>query len=191
MPCSGALSSATLMPEWYFLLTFLGVLGALGIFWLCFGSNGLVKKPKRGVLRSFVRRSRENFDSNDHVKCIVNTQFAVPKPAASPHQFSYAPGFFAVDENEKPILGPRRRPRTSRRIRLNHYIVRSRQEFEAKMKRGGGNSLSGGAQYAGTYWDKHAAACNVVEDRAILEVLRELKSFNSLSSPRTLSPCHS
>jgi hypothetical protein len=165
--------------------------GALGIFWLCFGSSGLVKKPKRGVLRSFIRRSRENFKSNDHVKCIVNTQFALPKPAAAPHEFKFAPGYFAVDENEQPIVGPRRRPRTSRRIRLNHYIVRSRQEFEAKMKRGGGNSSPDGRQYAGDYWDKHVAACNAVEDRIILEVIRKLKSFNSLSSPRRQSLCRS
>jgi hypothetical protein len=150
--------------------------GALGIFWLCFGSNGLVKKPRRAVLRSFIRRSRETFDSNDHVKCIVNTRFAVPEPGADPHQFNFAPGYFAVDENENPILGPRRRPRTSQHIRINHYILRSRLDFETKMKRGGGNSSPDRKQYAGTYWDKHESACNAVEDRAILEVIRKAKA---------------
>jgi hypothetical protein len=80
-----------------------------------------------------------------------------------------------VDENEEPILGQRRRPRTSRQIRLNHYIVRSRQEFDAKMKRGGGNSSPDWKQYAGAYWDKHDAACNAVKDQAVLEVIRKLK----------------
>jgi hypothetical protein len=79
--------------------------GALGIFWLCFGSNSLVRKHKRGVLKSFIRRSHESFESNDHVKCIVNTQFTVSEPAACPHQFNFTPGYFAVDENEEPILG--------------------------------------------------------------------------------------
>jgi hypothetical protein len=134
-----------------------------------------VRKHKRGVLKSFIRRSHESFESNDHVKCIVNTQFTVSEPAACPHQFNFTPGYFAVDENEEPILGQRRRPRTSRQIRLNHYIVRSRQEFETKMKRGGGNSSPDWKQYAGAYWDKHDAACNAVKDQAVLEVIRKLK----------------
>jgi hypothetical protein len=150
--------------------------GALGIFWLCFGSNGLLKKPKRGVLRSFIRRSHESFESNEHVKCIVNTRFAVPEPAADPHQFHFAPGYFAVDENENPILGPRRRPRTSQQIRLNHYIVRSRVEFVAKIRRGGGNSSADLKQYAGAYWDKHEAACNAIEDRTVLDIVRKFKT---------------
>jgi hypothetical protein len=141
--------------------------GGLALFWLCFGSNRHVRRPPGGVIRSFTRRSRPEFHANDHVKTIVDPTRALPIPTGDPHSFRYRDGFGAVDEHGAIVTGARRRPHTSDLIQLNHYVLRSREEFDEKRRRGGGNSTWSRSD---AFFNEYDSECNVVEDARILRI---------------------
>jgi glycosyl transferase family 92 len=99
--------------------------------WALFGSSGHVARPERLVIESYVRRTDDpNF--NHQVKSIVD-----PRRVANfcgPHFFTYRDGL-AVDENGRPV-----KPRNTTdsvsfaRLRVNHYVTKSREEFERKLE---------------------------------------------------------
>jgi hypothetical protein len=71
---------------------------------------------------------------NKHVKSIVQPQFTLC-PAGNPHSFLYAQGG-AVNEHKKPCPGPFNEPATAELFRVNHYWVKSKEEYEIKLTRG-------------------------------------------------------
>jgi hypothetical protein len=114
--------------------------GGLGINWKCFGSSGHLLKQS-SIIESYVHSA--DVSDNDHIKSIVNTQYIIGS-WGNPHTFRYKSGFYCVNENGEPIKGPHNNalnsPATHNKIQINHYITRSREDFEAKQNRGGGNS---------------------------------------------------
>lgn len=137
---------------------------ALGIYWLCFGSNGKKKKQKSQI-KSYTMRSEYTFHANNHIKSIVQPKYVKNKVSADPHTFIYNPGYFQVDENKNKLSGPIG-IHTSNKIQLNHYVLRSLEDFENKMKRGGGNSGNIGRKnmhFFNTYDDN----CNLIKDEII------------------------
>lgn len=77
----------------------------IGVNWTCFGSSGHRTKPPGLVIENFVHRRNDSRNSNRFIKSIVD-----PAQVASPgnhcHYFVYRDGL-AVDENKRPIEGPR------------------------------------------------------------------------------------
>jgi hypothetical protein len=57
------------------------------------------------------------------------------------HNFAYD-SHLAVDENHRPIVGPRSKSVSFRKLRINHYAMKSEEEARAKIARG--------------YWDDFA-----------------------------------
>jgi hypothetical protein len=121
------------------------------------------------VIDSFVRRARTQWVRNRRIKSIVDPERAV-RPIG-PHFFAYQHGALAVTEHHDPVrvIEPRAWARRMRRglaqlplietdpyavrhssvkrvsvgrVRLNHYAVRSRQEFEQKTTRHGSSRLA-------------------------------------------------
>jgi len=137
--------------------------------WQVYGSSGFTAKPDGLVIESFVQRARTQWVRNRRIKSIVDpTRAARP---IGPHFFEYTDGALAVTENREPVRakastrGARRiRHGLSRlplietdpyairqssvkqvsveRLRLNHYAVRSRREFEQKTARHGSSRLA-------------------------------------------------
>jgi hypothetical protein len=106
--------------------------GGLAINWCCYGTSGLRQRP-RLVTGECVRRAPEDFQANRHVKTIAD-----PRRVAGwdhPHFPRYLPGAYSVDENLRPVAGPFNAPPTLRKIRLNHYVLRSEENFALKQKR--------------------------------------------------------
>lgn len=130
--------------------------------WQVYGSSGLTAKPDGLVIESFVQRARTQWVRNRRIKSIVDPARAVLP--IGPHFFEYADGALAVTEGLQPVgvigVDPwtrRMRRGLSRlplietdpyairqssvkqvsvgRLRLNHYAVRSRREFEQKTAR--------------------------------------------------------
>jgi hypothetical protein len=137
--------------------------------WQVYGSSGLITKPDGLVIESFVQRAKMQWVRNRRVKSIVDPTRAV-RPIG-PHFFEYADGALAVTERHEPVrvIGVHpwarwvrrglsrlplvetdpyaiRRSSVKRvsvgRLRLNHYAVRSRQEFEEKTARHGSSRLA-------------------------------------------------
>jgi hypothetical protein len=108
--------------------------GGLGINWLVFGSNGHKNKPDGSQTDSFTRRSLKTHPVNGHIKSIVQTRY-VKKPGPDPHQFKYKYLKYCVNENLERLNGPIVK-HTSNKIQLNHYFLRSQEEFRIKVNRG-------------------------------------------------------
>lgn len=120
----------------------------LTIHWHCFGTNGQdAADYSRGVLERFTRRAPndwmiprknhpENLDApgNCYVKVIAN-----PRKInfnQSPHQMVYFADCYVVDENAQLSQGSRPLPVIADKIVINHYYLKSREEFLAKVNRG-------------------------------------------------------
>ncbi len=130
--------------------------------WQVYGSSGLQSTPVGLVIESFTQRARTDWVRNRRVKSIVDPTRAVR--SIGPHFFEYCAGQLAVTENLEPVTAMRNsqgRRRLNRvlalvpgmnvdpyairessvgrvsvsRLRINHYAVRSRQEFAEKLSR--------------------------------------------------------
>jgi hypothetical protein len=85
------------------------------------------------VLASNVWRLPLDNPSNTHVKLIARPGDL--DAFRDPHSAVFRSGRFAVTQHGEPVHGPMA-PITGTRVRLHHYFLRSREDFEAKMRRG-------------------------------------------------------
>jgi glycosyltransferase involved in cell wall biosynthesis len=137
--------------------------------WQVYGSSGQTTADDGLVIERFVKRAQTRWVRNRRVKSIVDPQRAV-RPIG-PHFFEYTDEALAVTEDHEPVrvIEQRTWPRRIRRglvrlplietdpyairrssvkrvsvgrLRLNHYAVRSRQEFEQKTTRHGSSRLA-------------------------------------------------
>lgn len=120
----------------------------MSIHWHCFGSNGQKNADySRGVLERFARRAPndwmiprknkpENLDApcNCYVKVIANPRKINLND--SPHRMIYFHVNYIVDENAQLSEGSRPTPIIANKIVINHYYIKSHEEFLAKIKRG-------------------------------------------------------
>lgn len=110
----------------------------LAVRWAIFGSSGLEKTPKGLTTENFLRRSKYEFWGNAHVKCIVNPRRITNYISAHYPLFQY--GAYAVDEYSLT----RNYLWTSactewKRLRINHYYCKSKEQFIRKTSRGLGD----------------------------------------------------
>ena len=118
--------------------------GGLAINWQIFGSNGQEKADySRGVLERFTRRASSNrffFDTNGkrsgntHIKTIANPRFVWHSNGA--HYVSYFNNTFSVNSNGDIVLGRYNAPVLDDKIVVNHYVIKSREEFFSKKNKG-------------------------------------------------------
>lgn len=119
----------------------------LAIHWQCFGSNGEVKADySRGVLERFTRRPPVDFfipantagnafvQGNCYVKNIVNPRKIVF--FKDPHTMIYFKNFHGVDEGLAVVKNSIPSPTRADKIAINHYYLKSKEEFTEKIKRG-------------------------------------------------------
>jgi len=98
----------------------------LVVNWLLFGSNNLEQRPPNQI-NHFLRRAETSFEMNRHIKSIVRPKHVIPESWYDPHSCAYQHGF-AVNENHCCVEGSFN-DYSGEIIRLNHYSVRSRQDF--------------------------------------------------------------
>ncbi len=107
----------------------------LAATWRLFNSSGHLKRPEGLALRNYTQAfaQQESFA----VKCIVDP--ARTAQALSPHHFRHSPGECCVNEDHYPFApGTHFSFSPGRLVRVNHYFLRSQQDYEEKMRRGGG-----------------------------------------------------
>ena len=129
--------------------------------WQVYGSATADRRPAGLVIESYLHRARTQWVRNRRVKSIVDPSRTAT--ATGPHLFIYRDDALAVTENGEPVRMVeherrvrgiwrllRRMPFLSidpyamreitarevsvRRLRINHYAVKSREEFEGKWK---------------------------------------------------------
>lgn len=108
--------------------------GQIGISWANFGDSGLITPPELQV-ESFLNRGNKKFEMNSCVKGIVKLEACVM--AVDSHMYELKPGYRTIDELGKPLVWRVRSEGPSwETLRLNHYRMRSRAEFQEKLARG-------------------------------------------------------
>lgn len=147
----------------------------VGVNWAVFGSSGHRTKPPGLVIENYLRRT-DVPGVNRQMKSIVNP-LAV-RAFCVPHFFMYREGS-AVDENHRPITS---RPRSMTeevsfsRLRLNHYSIKSEEEFRRKLARGPADSSVPKHELWGEdEIQRRLRIWNEVEDHDILVYLPDLK----------------
>lgn len=104
------------------------------INWLCYGSSGEREKRPGGMMERFKRHSLPNHPLNRHVKSIFDPRRVYGMIGC--HEVARINGK-AVDGNGQRIkISWRDREPVHDIIRINHYAVRSYEEFIEKKRRG-------------------------------------------------------
>lgn len=138
--------------------------GGLGVNWLLFGSNGHIDK-QTGQIHNYNKRTLKSNPVNGHIKSIIQPRF-VKSPGADPHHFYFIKGKFCVNENFEVTRGPIVK-HVSNKIQLNHYNLRSLEEYREKMKRGRADvDIERKLEY---FFDLDKEA-NLVADESIIEL---------------------
>ena len=110
---------------------------AVAVNWLCFDSSGHNKIPTEhgGLLSANYTRVRKEKNKliDRTVKPIFNPKRVVK--CISPHYCLYYLGGRAVSENFIRVQGPSSQVHSSKKIRINHYYTKSRDEYINKLKR--------------------------------------------------------
>lgn len=144
--------------------------GAVCINWVIFGSSGEAHYRPELVARRF-RRCSLTTGINQHVKSIVRKAGA--RRMSHPHSPELRKRFTYVDGDLKPIKLEQRAFNanyTYETAQLNHYVLRSREEYQWKLERGTAEPREGGfknRKFADpeAFWAKHDF--NDTDDRSI------------------------
>jgi hypothetical protein len=103
----------------------------VAVSWMLYGSSGAERKSPEWVIQRF---RRTNGIADHHVKCIVQPE-RVRAPNQIGHSFFTEPGFEVVDENFVPLRDPLNPKATAARLRINHYLVKSWEEWRFRRNR--------------------------------------------------------
>ncbi|WP_162527299.1 glycosyltransferase family 2 protein [Sphingomonas solaris] len=104
---------------------------AVACSWMNFGSNGHVETPAGPCVEAFTRRAASR---NAHVKTIARPDRILRM--ANPHHYVVLGPTVKGDGTPAMILQGKINPPATDLIRINHYIVKSRAQWEMKKSRG-------------------------------------------------------
>ena len=118
------------IPE--FLRTLPGNFSTLVLTWVMYGSSGHVKKPQGLVMENYKYHADRRRQSG--CKSIVNPRLVVQ--LGNPHINPVAG--FIIDENGKKLgrINQTYNPPSYNKIRCNHYVVKSYEEYRARCMKG-------------------------------------------------------
>ena len=146
--------------------------GALAATWQLFNSSGHLRRPEGPVIRNYTEAFRDQ--ESYTIKSFVRPERTAA--ALSPHHFSYRPGFFCVNEEHYPVSpGVQFTFATGSRIRVNHYFMKSQQDFEARLERGRATTTDK-SQYYQLVMFLHGIEKPYVRDTAIQKFLPALEA---------------
>ena len=104
------------------------------INWLIYGSNGLRQKTSGTMMERFTRHAKPEHRLNRIVKTIVDPRRVYSMIGC--HEAAKISGYIADSHGQPVEHNFRKRTAQHDVIRINHYAVRSFEEFEEKQKRG-------------------------------------------------------
>jgi Glycosyltransferase family 92 len=143
--------------------------------WCCFGSSGHQTKPKGLTIENYTRCANSSMETSLIFKSIVQPSFV--QACITSHSFLYFRKLKPVTENKIAFTQVGLRENTTltsswEKIRINHYIIRSREEFIAKRDRG--DLIFNSERYTWKFFEKHDRNA-VEEDLTIQRFLPQLK----------------
>jgi glycosyl transferase family 92 len=100
---------------------------AVGVNWAVFGPSGHIRKPPGLVIESYLERL--DIAANRTIKSVVDPARVTRCPGV--HRFAYD-RLGTVDENHYPIFGGRTKSVSFARLRINHYLTKSLEEYQGR-----------------------------------------------------------
>lgn len=148
---------------------------ALAVNWACFGSSGLREAPPLQTA-GFRMRLRDEGEENRTFKSIVDPTRVTA--SFNPHRFVLADSEPLIDEFGATVGHAFRNendPFFGRCLRINHYRVRSAEEFAAKAERwrGSGHPEMADPEAVRRFWEQNDR--NEVLDETIQRFVPELE----------------
>ena len=104
--------------------------GGIGVNWRVFGTSGHAKPVDGPVIEEYVKRGPDDLMVNNHIKTICKP-LAV-KQIVNPHFAIYESGFWCISEHGSLIPGPFFYDSKGDILRLNHYYVKSEEEYKSR-----------------------------------------------------------
>ncbi|MBB3061886.1 glycosyltransferase family 92 protein [Microbulbifer rhizosphaerae] len=165
--------------------------GALALNWRNFGSSGHVFKEEGPVIERFIRCSRKEHKFNKHIKTILKPSMVA---RMNIHECSLKEGRY-YSANMQPAgfeNGEAFEPRTAEvsyeALRINHYVVKSRQEHFLNKDRKGSGAGSASRRKGQAYFQGHDLNDEVDEGMlpyvsAVKARIQELKNLLVHDSP--------
>ena len=151
-------------------------LSALGVYWLCFGSNGYLQEPAGLITENYTRRAPDDFAPNRHVKSIVRGGLGDTVHAGhNSHLFQTPRG--TVDELLRPVtegFAEHAQP-SHTRLRINHYVCQSYEYFKTFKQHAGAPDAGRSMVRPDSWWEGHDR--NDVVDTTIHGLLPSLKAM--------------
>ena len=106
---------------------------AVGVNWAVFGPSGHEQEPPGLVIESYDRAARTGrTDRHRTIKSIVDPAHVAEVTGV--HAFRYD-RLGTVDENQYPIYGGRTKSVSLERLRVNHYLTKSVEEYRLRAAR--------------------------------------------------------
>lgn len=122
--------------------------GAVAMNWAIHGSSWLANHSAGLVTERFVRRARADFGANLHYKTLLRLA-AFESVSGNPHHMELRAGWRLVHPDGREVAPhPRHGKGLSAEVvwaglRVNHYIVKSREEFDTRKARNGSAATLG------------------------------------------------
>jgi SAM-dependent methyltransferase len=175
-PTDGATSIVDLAQSW---IADDGI-GAVAINWAVYGSSGHEDAGEGLVIERFTRRAVQDFSVNKHVKSFVRPDRCAG-PSGNPHAVALNRGRY-VDTCGEDVRWDQTVANSGvsanvlwSRIRIDHFVLKSRAEFDRKQMRGSAASPVTEEHRSGAhYFDQHDR--NEVDDPAPEALVRQTKS---------------
>lgn len=140
--------------------------GGLNVNWVIFGSNGLKKKPDGLTIENFTAGSDKSCPDNAHTKAIIQPERTL-SAGPDPHHCKYRLPFFSVSEHKEFVPGAWA-SHSNDIIQINHYFLRSLEEFETKVARGRADTKDPNAIGRQLHeFDKFDQHCDKYDDSAL------------------------
>lgn len=115
--------------------------GGIGLNWRMYGSSNHDIMVDGLVMENYKLRAEDNFNDNKHIKTICNPRVTT-EFKYNPHSAEYLKPYHCVNENGIPIKGPFFENSTCDKIRINHYRVKSKEEFILRKMKGNPSKIA-------------------------------------------------
>jgi len=107
--------------------------GAFNVSWRIYGSSGHKSRPEGLMIENYTTAIPRDHYENTHTKAIVQPA-KTARAGTNPHCFIFKSGNHAVSEDFK-IVPNAWTPHCSSKLQLNHYFLKSYEEFKTKIQR--------------------------------------------------------
>ena len=108
--------------------------GGVAVNWLVFGSSGFEKKPDGRIVDNYLYRADDEFEANHIIKTVCNPRRVLG--FSDPHRPYYKKCYYNIDEDYEPVYGNETNSVKYKKIRINHYFTKSKEEYIKKKNRG-------------------------------------------------------